>query len=238
MLSSWSVLRGPARRTLPCLAPADTIGFSEEAGGTRLRAAFDARRHGPARLFFPVFIRIIRKEEARNMDYLSACPESGRAAQAPCSRRPGRGMHAHHSLPPMAITDGWVMTAGTDNQPAAVAPDISIVPAGRRAARASTVIWAGLVFAAFAGVLMFGGLALLGIATRRARRLDGAAAWAPLLVLAGGLVAAPFYSFDRLVHFILLGLLWGSAWLYMALTGCRQVTAGVAAGAPRSSVVV
>ena len=32
-------------------------------------------------------------------------------------------------------------------------------------------------------VLMFGGLALLGIATLRARRLDGAAAWAPLLVL-------------------------------------------------------
>ena len=34
-------------------------------------------------------------------------------------------------------------------------------------------------------VLMFGGLALLGIATRRAHRLDGTAAWAPLLVLAG-----------------------------------------------------
>jgi hypothetical protein len=86
-------------------------------------------------------------------------------------------------------------------------------------------------------VLMFGGLALLGIATRRAHRLDGTAAWAPLLVLAGGLVAAPFYSFDRLVHFILLGLLWGSAWLYMALIGSRHITADVVAGAPQPAAV-
>jgi hypothetical protein len=87
-------------------------------------------------------------------------------------------------------------------------------------------------------VLMFSGLALLGIATRRAHRLDGAAAWAPLLVLADGLAAAPFYSFDRRVHFILLGLLWGSAWLYMALIGYRHVTADVVAGAPQPSAVV
>ena len=59
-----------------------TVTLSEEAGGTRLRAAFDARPHGLARLFFPVFIRIMRKDEARNMDYLRACLESGRAAQA------------------------------------------------------------------------------------------------------------------------------------------------------------
>jgi hypothetical protein len=77
---------------------------------------------------------------------------------------------------------------------------------------------------------MFGGLALLGIATRQARRLDGAAGWAPLLVLAGGVIAAPFYSFDKAVHFILLGLLWGSAWLYMALVGYRQAAAEVAVG--------
>jgi hypothetical protein len=32
-----------------------------------------------------VFIRIMGKEEARNMDYLSACPEAGRAAQAPAA---------------------------------------------------------------------------------------------------------------------------------------------------------
>jgi hypothetical protein len=59
-----------------------SVTLSEEAGGTRLRAAFDARAHGLARLFFPVFIRLMRKDEARNMDYLKACLESGRAAQA------------------------------------------------------------------------------------------------------------------------------------------------------------
>jgi uncharacterized protein YndB with AHSA1/START domain len=59
-----------------------TVTLSEEAGGTRLRAAFDARAHGPARLFLPVFVRIMRREEARNMRYLKACLESGRAAQA------------------------------------------------------------------------------------------------------------------------------------------------------------
>ncbi len=59
-----------------------TVTLSEEAGGTRLRAAFVARAHGPARLFFPVFVRLMRKDEARNMGYLKACLESGRAAQA------------------------------------------------------------------------------------------------------------------------------------------------------------
>jgi len=58
------------------------VRLSEEAGGTRLRAAFDARAHGLTRLFFPVFVRIMRKEEARNMGYLKACLESGQAAQA------------------------------------------------------------------------------------------------------------------------------------------------------------
>ena len=86
-------------------------------------------------------------------------------------------------------------------------------------------------------VLMFSGLALLGIATRRAHRLDGTAAWAPLLVLAGGLVAAPFYSFDRRVHFILLGLLWGSAWLHMALIGYQHGTVDAVAGAAEPSEV-
>jgi hypothetical protein len=74
-------------------------------------------------------------------------------------------------------------------------------------------------------MLMFIGLALLGIATVRANVLTGTAAWAPLIVLAAGLIAAPFYSFDKVVHFILLGLLWGGTWMYMALVGYRYTTA-------------
>ena len=54
----------------------------------------------------------------------------------------------------MAITNGWVMTAGTDNQRIAVAPDTGTVPAGRRAAQASTGVWAALVLAAFAGAAL------------------------------------------------------------------------------------
>ena len=42
------------------------------------------------------------------------------------------------------------MTAAMGNQPAAVAPDPGTVPTGRRAAQASTVMWAALVLAAFA----------------------------------------------------------------------------------------
>lgn len=59
------------------------VRLSEEAGGTRLRSAFEASPHGPARLFFPVFIRLMRKEEARNMGYLKECLESGRAFSQP-----------------------------------------------------------------------------------------------------------------------------------------------------------
>ncbi len=54
----------------------------------------------------------------------------------------------------MAITNRRVMTAAMDNQPAAVAPDPGPVPAGRRAARASTGVWAALVLAAFAEVAL------------------------------------------------------------------------------------
>jgi signal transduction histidine kinase len=46
------------------------------------------------------------------------------------------------------------MTMGTGDQPAAVAPDPGTVPAGRRAARASTVMWAALVLAAFTGAAL------------------------------------------------------------------------------------
>lgn len=73
-------------------------------------------------------------------------------------------------------------------------------------------------------LLMFAGLAGLGVATLRTGRLSGWSARAPLVVLAGGLIAAPFYSFDKVVHFILLGLLWGAAWLFMAWVGRGQLT--------------
>jgi hypothetical protein len=39
------------------------------------------------------------------------------------------------------------------------------------------------------------------------------------------------------VHFILLGLLWGSTWLYMALIGCQHATADVAATAAEPAKV-
>jgi hypothetical protein len=71
----------------------------------------------------------------------------------------------------------------------------------------------------FAGIAMLGA-AMLGAATLRRRhaaapprcgagRLSGWPSRAPLLVLIGGLVTAPFYTIDKVVHFILLGLLWG-----------------------------
>jgi hypothetical protein len=78
-------------------------------------------------------------------------------------------------------------------------------------------------------VLMFGGMGILGICTLRARRLVGWSRWAPLLVLAAGLVAAPFYSIDKLVHFILLGLLWGPAWLFLSYVAHEHAKADVSA---------
>lgn len=74
-------------------------------------------------------------------------------------------------------------------------------------------------------LLSFVGLGMLGAATLRAQRLRRREGCAPLLVLATGLVAVPFYSLDKTAHFILLGLLWGGTWMYMALVGYRHATA-------------
>jgi polyketide cyclase/dehydrase/lipid transport protein len=41
-----------------------------EAGGVRLHVDFDARPHGPLRLFFPVLLRRLRKGETANMEYI------------------------------------------------------------------------------------------------------------------------------------------------------------------------
>ena len=64
---------------------------------------------------------------------------------------------------------------------------------------------------------MFSGLALLGVAALLGRDRSGWRRWAPLIVLAGGLIAAPLYDSARVVHFFVLGLVWGSAWFLMAV---------------------
>lgn len=71
-------------------------------------------------------------------------------------------------------------------------------------------------------VLMFGGLAVLGVATVRARILAGSERMLPLVVLIAGIVAASFYTPAPAVHFPLLGLLWGPTWLYLATTALRR----------------
>jgi Polyketide cyclase / dehydrase and lipid transport len=47
-----------------------------EAGGVRLHVDFDARPHGPLRLFFPVLLRKLRKGEAANMEHIRAALQS------------------------------------------------------------------------------------------------------------------------------------------------------------------
>ena len=64
--------------------------------------------------------------------------------------------------------------------------------------------------------LMFTGLALIGVAALLDRDRAGWRQWAPIVVLAGGLVAAPLYDAARVAHFVVLGLVWGTAWLLMA----------------------
>jgi hypothetical protein len=71
-------------------------------------------------------------------------------------------------------------------------------------------------------VLMFLGMGTLGVATLRGKRLSGWARWVPLLTVAAGLVTASFYSIDRVVHFVLLGLFWGPAWLLIGYVLMKQ----------------
>jgi hypothetical protein len=63
---SWTwVNGGPVSVTL-------TINLAEDDGGTRLDATFDAHPNGLFWLVFPIFIRMMRKEEAQNMDLVKA----------------------------------------------------------------------------------------------------------------------------------------------------------------------
>lgn len=76
-----------------------------------------------------------------------------------------------------------------------------------------------------ASILMtFSGLAVLWICTLGGRRLTGWQAWAPALVVALGLVTASLYSVDRVVHFVVLGLVWGPAWMLLSYVVYRQTT--------------
>ena len=86
--------------------------------------------------------------------------------------------------------------------------------------------------------LMFGGMALLAIGTVVGRRLSGLGRWAPGLVLATGLITAAFYSIERMVHFVLLGLLWGAAWLLLAYVAHREATKPIISGNPAGPAAV
>lgn len=48
------------------------VTLTEVNGGTRLDSTFDATPNGLFRIIFPVFIRMMRKEEAQNMTLLKA----------------------------------------------------------------------------------------------------------------------------------------------------------------------
>ena len=83
--------------------------------------------------------------------------------------------------------------------------------------------------------LMFGGMALMAIGTVVGRRLSGLGRWAPGLVLATGLITAAFYSIERMVHFVLLGLLWGAAWLLLAYVAHREATKPIISATERTA---
>ena len=50
--------------------------LTPEAGGTRLEVKFDAEPHGWFRLVFPVFLRVMKRQERKNMTNLKAALES------------------------------------------------------------------------------------------------------------------------------------------------------------------
>jgi uncharacterized protein YndB with AHSA1/START domain len=53
-----------------------TITLTPEADGTRLNSRFDATPHGPFKLVFPVFLALMRREEASNMTLLKQAVEA------------------------------------------------------------------------------------------------------------------------------------------------------------------
>jgi len=63
------------------------VTLTEVEGGTRLDSTFDATPNGLFRIVFPIFIRMMRKEEARNMMLLKSHLEQ-RSAIDPARRSP------------------------------------------------------------------------------------------------------------------------------------------------------
>jgi hypothetical protein len=59
-----------------------SIALTEVVDGTRLDASFEAHPNGLFRLVFPVFVRMMRKEEAENMVNLKAHLEAGTVAES------------------------------------------------------------------------------------------------------------------------------------------------------------
>ncbi len=71
---------------------------------------------------------------------------------------------------------------------------------------------------------MYLGLVILGVTTVRGRRLTGWRAGCPFLVVATGFVTAAVYEVDLVIHFVLLGLLWGPAWLLLSAVARNVAT--------------
>ena len=61
------------------------ITLAEVDGGTRLDSTFDATPNGIFRIIFPIFIRMMRKEEAENMTLVKAHLEQ-RSAPSPTNQ--------------------------------------------------------------------------------------------------------------------------------------------------------
>ena len=86
-------------------------------------------------------------------------------------------------------------------------------------------------------VLMFGGMTIMGAATLKGCRLNRVEAWAPLATVMTGMVTASFYSTDKVLHFVLLGLLWGCTWLALPIIVLRHRRGATGGRRPATPVV-
>jgi hypothetical protein len=73
-------------------------------------------------------------------------------------------------------------------------------------------------------LLVFLGIGILSVDTLRGNRLAGWQASMPLVTVAVGLVTAVVYSIDKAAHFVLLGLVWGPAWLLVGYVARSQTS--------------